>query len=197
MTIRPPALASWLLAGLLDAASYEAVAGDLDEEFARIAATRGRRRASLWYWRASLQSIASCRLTGARTVEARRMDFDPGPRVSLRDLTRPAVRQFRDYPVYCAATVATLALAIGVGAASLAVVKRAFLDPLPYPDDRSLVSVLTEVDGDTSAVSAHVLEDLRASRPPLALFASIRPRAFAYVAGQGTETVLGNMVTPE
>ena len=197
MTIRPPALASWLLAGLLDAASYEAVAGDLEEEFARIAATHGGFRASLWYWRASLQSIASCRLTGARTVEARRMDFDPGPRVSLRDLTRPAVRQFRDYPVYCGATIATLALAIGVGAASLAVVKRAFLDPLPYPDDRSLVSVLTEVDGDTSAVSAHVLEDLRASRPPLALFASIRPRAFAYVAGQGTETVLGNMVTPE
>ncbi len=194
---RPPLLPSWLLARLLDAASYEAVAGDLDEEFNRIAAQRGRAAASLWYWRAAVRSTVSCRITGRRAGDARRMDFDPGPRPSLRDLLRPALRQFRDHPIYAAATAATLALAIGVGAASLAVVKRAFIDPLPYPDDHTLVSVLTEIDGDTSALSPHVLEDLRASGPPLSGFAAIRPRAFAYAAEQGTETVLGNMVTPE
>jgi putative ABC transport system permease protein len=194
---RPPAAATWLLARLLDGESYEAVAGDLDEEFCRVAAARGRAAAARWYWRAAAQSVVSCRITGRRVAEARRMDFDAGPRLSARDLLRPALRQFRDHPIYAVATSGTLALAIGVGCASFAVVKRAFLDPLPYPDDRTLVSLLTEINGDTSAVSPHVLEDLRGSRPPLTAFAAIRPRAFTYVTDQGTETALGNLVTAD
>jgi putative ABC transport system permease protein len=197
MNAKPPAAASWLLARLLDDDAYEAVAGDLDEEFTRRASARGRAAAAWWYWRAAAQSIVSCRITGHRAQESHRMDFDRAARWSARDLIRPALRQFRDHPIYAAATSGTLALAIGVGCASLAVVKRAFFDPLPYPDDGALVSVLTEIEGDTSAVSPHVLEDLRASGPPLSGFAAIRPRALPYLTGQGTETMLGNAVTAE
>jgi predicted permease len=197
MSGRPPVIAAWLLERLLDAASCEAVAGDLDEEFRRIAARRGDVAASFWYWHAALKSIASCRITGRRVRDARRMDFDAGPRFSLRDLLRPAWRQFRDHPIYAVTTIATLALAIGVGAATLAVVKRAFFTPLPYPDDGALVSVLTHIEGDTSAVSPHVLEDLRSSRPPFSAFALVRPRALALTTDQGTDTILGNMVTAD
>jgi putative ABC transport system permease protein len=194
---RPPLIPSWLLSRLLDADSYEAVAGDLDEEYSRRASVSGGFAASIWYWRAALQSIVACRISGQRVNEARRMDFDGGAPASLRDLARPALRQFRDHPVYAFATTSTLALAIGVGCASLAVVKRAFFDPLPYPDGGALVSLLTEIDGNTSAVSPHVLEDLKNSHPPLTEFASIRPRGFAYLSPQGTETVNGNLVTAD
>jgi hypothetical protein len=68
------------------------------------------------------------------------MDFDGGGHASVRDLLKPALRQFRDHPVYAIATVGTLALAIGVGAVTMTVVKRAYLDPLPYRDDATLCS---------------------------------------------------------
>ena len=64
----------------------------------------------------------------------------------MRDLMKPAFRQFRDHPLYALATVATLALAIGVGAVTFSVVKRAYLAPLPYRDDARLHSLLTSID---------------------------------------------------
>jgi hypothetical protein len=153
---RPPVIASWLLLRLLDAHSYEAVAGDLEEEYQSVPESRGRAAAATRYWAAAIRSIVACRMTARRRVERRRMDFDASGGASMRDLLKPALRQFRDHPLYSLATVATLALAIGVGAVTLTVVKRAYLDPLPYRDDARLHSLLTSVDGSTSAMSSHV-----------------------------------------
>ncbi len=95
----------------------------------------------------------------------------------MRDLLRPALRQFRDQPLYALASTGTLALAVGVACVSFTLVKRAFIDPLPYRAGHELVSLLTLIDGATSPVSPHVLEDLRGSNPPLVQFAPIRPGA--------------------
>jgi predicted permease len=197
MSARPPALAAWLLSRLLDRDSYEAVAGDLDEEFAALQDRRGRLAAARWYWTATLRSIVTCRVTGERRVQRRQMDFDGGSSASLRDFLRPALRQFRDQPIYAAATVGTLALAIGVGSVTMTVVKRAFLDPLPYRDDARLHSVLTSIDGDGSAVAPAVLEDLRRSSSPFVGLAPARPVTMAYAAADATESVTGNLVTSE
>jgi predicted permease len=197
MTARPPALALWLLVRLLDRDSYEAVAGDLDEEFLRVHESHGRGAAARGYWSAAIRSIVVCRITGERRVERRRMDFDGGARASLRDLLKPALRQFRDHPVYAVATAGTLALAIGIGAVTMTVVKRAYLDPLPYRDDARLHSLLTSVGGNTSAVSPFVLQDLRGSQSPFVEFAGIRPIGFAYAAASFTESIAGSHVASE
>lgn len=196
MSARPPAAASWLLERLLDRDSYEAVAGDLDEEFLHLNKSRGPRAAARWYWQAALRSIVECRITGARHVERRRMDFDSSS-ASLRDLLKPAFRQFRDHPVYAFATAGTLAFAIGVGAVTLTVVKRAYLDPLPYRDDATLHSVMTLSDGLFTAVSPHVLLDLRNSQSPFVEFAGIRPTGVAYAANSYTENITATFVASE
>jgi putative ABC transport system permease protein len=191
---RPPALAAWLLERLLDADSYEAIAGDLHEEYLEVRRSAGAAAAWRRYWMASVRSIVSCRFTGERRIERPRMDFDARGGVSMRDLMKPAFRQFRDHPLYAFATVATLALAIGVGAVTLTVVKRAYLDPLPYRDDARLHSLLTSVEGPLSAVSAHVFEELRQAQSPFAGLAGVRPMGMAYAAPNFTESVLGNLV---
>jgi putative ABC transport system permease protein len=193
----PPRVATWLLHRLLDADSREAIAGDLEEEYRRRSARAGRPAAARWYWKESARSVLACRITGKRLAERRRLDFDASTHPTLRDVLRPALRQFRDQPLYALACTGTLALAVGAACASLAVVKRALLDPLPYRDDRALVSLLTLADGATSAVSPHVLEELRASSPPFTGFASIRPSGMAYSTPDGTENILANLVTAE
>ena len=184
-----PRVAEELLRALLDDAAREAVLGDLQEGFLAIRQQRGDAVARWWYWRQAVRSVIACRITGRRDGDARRYDFDQGARVSLRDLLRPALRQFRDQPLYAAACAGTLALAVGAACVSIAVVKRAFIDPLPYRDSHALVSLLTMVDGMTSAVSPHVLQDLRASAPPLIEFAPIRPAAAAYSTANATESL--------
>ena len=191
---RPPAIPAWLLMRLLDAHSYEAVAGDLEEEYQSVRASRGPAVAALAFWIAAARSIVACRITAERRIERRPMDFDTSGGVSMRDLIKPAFRQFRDHPLYAAATVATLALAIGVGAVTLTVVKRAYFDPLSYRDDAKLHSLLTSIDGSTSAVSSHVFQDLRASQSPFAGLAAVRPMGMAYAAANFTENVLGSQV---
>ena len=191
---RPPSVPAWLLRRLLDTHSYEAVAGDLDEEYQSRRAASGPAAASARYWIAAMRSIVACRITAERRSERRPMDFDASGGVSMRDLIKPAFRQFRDHPLYALATAATLALAIGVGAVTLTVVKRAYLDPLPYHDDARLHSLLTSIDGGTSAVSAHVFEELRASASPFTALAGVRPTAMAYAAANFTENVLSNYV---
>lgn len=191
---RPPMIATWLLERLLDRHSYEAIAGDLAEEYNAIRASRGAATAARTYWMAAIRSIVSCRLTAERRVERRRMDFDTNGGVSLRDAIKPAFRQFRDHPLYAFATAGTLALAVGVGAVTLTVVKRAYLDPLPYRDDGRLHSLLTFIDGSTSAVSAQVFEELRESASPFAGLAGVRPTGMAYAAANFTESITGNLV---
>lgn len=185
----PPRLAEWLLQRLLDDRSRDAVLGDLHEGYHATRQSRGAAAARRWYWRNATASVIACRITGKRVHESRRYDFESSARVSVRDLLRPAFRQFRDQPLYTGVSAGTLALAIGVACVSLTLVRHAFIDPLPYRAGDELVSLLTVVDGNPSAVSPHVVEDLRASNPPLTEFAVIRPFGGAYASKGATETI--------
>jgi putative ABC transport system permease protein len=193
----PPRTAERLLQSLLDERSRDAVLGDLHEGYLAARQQRGAGAAARWYWAHAARSVIACRITGHRRGDERRFDYEPVASVSLRDLLRPAFRQFRDRPLYAAASAGTLALAIGVACASLALVKSAFIDPLPYRDGHELVSLLTVVDGNTSAVSTHVFEDLRASASPLIQHTAIRPYGATYTATDATLNIAVSAVNLE
>ena len=142
-TSQPPRTAAILLARLLDAGSRESVCGDLHEGYVTIRSAHGTRRAWWWYWTHAVRSIVACRITGQRRAAERRLDYAPGRRPSLQDVMRPALRQFRDHPLYAITSAGTLALAVGAACVSFAVVKRALVDPLPYRESHQLVSLLT------------------------------------------------------
>jgi putative ABC transport system permease protein len=108
-----------------------------------------------------------------------------------------AFRQFRRQPLYALTVAGTLALAVAASTASFSVVKRAFLDPLPYRDPDALVSVLTVINGQTWAVSAPVLEDLRGAGSPIAEFAPIDPEGVTFSDGRTTEQISGAYITPD
>ena len=186
----PPRIAAKFLQALLDDRSRDAVVGDLHEGYVAMRQQRGAAAAARWYWSQAIRSVIACRVTGNRHADARPFDFEPTSRVSARDLLRPALRQFRDRPLYAAASCGTLALAIGVACASLTIVRSALVDPLPYRDGHELVSLLTNVDGATSAVSAHVFEELRGSAPPLVQLAGIRPTGATYTTAEGTSNIV-------
>jgi predicted permease len=64
---------------------------------------------------------------------------------------RQAVRGLRRHPTFATAVLLTLALAIGATTAVFTVVNGVLLNPLPYPDPDSLVSVLTRAPGAPNA----------------------------------------------
>ena len=115
--------------------------------------------------------------------------------MKLAALLPRALRQFHREPLYAFASAGTLALAVAAAVTSFAVVKPALLDPLPYRGGEELVSILTQVSGVTSAVSAHVLRDLEGSAPPLTEFASIRPAGVTFAGDEATLNVPANIVT--
>ena len=185
----PPRTAEWLLQVLLDGGSRDAVMGDLHEGFHKLRQRRGVVAARRWYWMQAARSVIACRLTGRRGYESRRFDFDRTSGVTLRDLMRPAFRQFRDQPLYVLASTSTLALAIGVACVSLTLVRRAFIDPLPYRDGHELVSLLTSMDGRTSPVSTHVFEDLRIGGAALVQLSAIRPFGATYTSSDAAHNI--------
>ncbi len=186
---RPPRIAERLLQAVLDEPSRDAVLGDLHEGYDALRQRGSAGAAARWYWLQAVRSLIACRITGRRQHQSRRYDFDPSASFSVRDLLRPAFRQFRDQPLYALASTGTLALAVGVACVSFTLVKRAFIDPLPYRAGHELVSLMTRIDGATSPVSPHVLEDLRGSNPPLVQFAPIRPIGAAYASKDATESI--------
>ena len=108
------------------------------------------------------------------------------------------VRQLRLQPLYAFACAATLALAVGAAGTSFAVVKRAMLDPLPYPDGERLMSLHTSADNRTTSLSFFVYEDLRKSAGGvLTSFAAMRFSTLTYQATDLTRTVAAHEVTPE
>jgi hypothetical protein len=57
--MRPPALAAALIAAAAPSSDYEAVAGDLHEEYLRIMNSTGEKAADRWYWAQTLLSMPS------------------------------------------------------------------------------------------------------------------------------------------
>lgn len=151
-------------------------------------------------------ALAALRERHEERQEARRAARTRGPggiggrpdRLPAPQAVRSALRQFRRHPLYAFASALTLALAVGTGSASLAVVKRAFLDPLPYQDDTRLVALYTVAETwAQSPVSIHVMEDMRAAGAPFEGFAPMDPEGVVLTTEAGTRQVTGLFVTPE
>ena len=64
---------------------------------------------------------------------------------------RQAARGLRRNPTFTTAVLLTLALAIGANTAVFSVVNGILINPLPYPDSESLISVLTRAPGAPNA----------------------------------------------
>jgi putative ABC transport system permease protein len=64
---------------------------------------------------------------------------------------RQAARGLRRNPTFTTAVLLTLALAIGANTAVFSVVNGVLINPLPYPEPESLVSVLTRAPGAPNA----------------------------------------------
>jgi len=111
-------------------------------------------------------------------------------------MSLPGLRPFRSQPLYALACSATLALAVAAAATSFAVIKRAILDPLPYPDGDRLVMLQTTVDNRTGAMSVFVLEDLKhAEQSVLTAFAPLRSSAPTYQTASSAESLDAHEVT--
>jgi predicted permease len=172
MNRRPPVLAVRLLRACVGATAFDIIAGDLDEGFAQ-------GRGAGWYWRETLRSVIA-HWAGVVPVTG--------------EVLAASMRQLRRQPLYVAGVATTLALAVATAVASAAVVKRAFIDALPYPHADRL-EVLT-TDGFPS-VSAHVFRDLQAGAPPFDGFAPTRGATLTLSTADSTTTVSGMSVTPE
>lgn len=175
MTRTPPKSALVLLRFFLSDSAFEAVAGDLDEA---LQSGRGR----VWYWTQTIKSIAAHLIGLIPTV---------------METALASLRLVRRQPVYAATVCGTLALAVATGTASAVVVKRAFIDALPYPHADRLVTLLTMQDGTSGPVSAHVFDDLKKSNPPFDLLAPVRPVTLTVSTPESTEAISGVRVTPE
>ena len=67
---------------------------------------------------------------------------------------RQAARGLRRNPTFTTAVLLTLALAIGANTAVFSVVNGVLINPLPYPEPESLISVLTRAPGAPNAPGA-------------------------------------------
>jgi putative ABC transport system permease protein len=136
----PPRFARALLEAVLPEADAGTATGDLDEEYARFALPqRGRRAADAWYWR---QVLLSCPPIVARRAQA----FLRGGLglSSLASDVRFAARVLRRRPTFTFATVATLALGLGVNITVFTVVNAVLIRPLPFTDAHRLVRPLPD-----------------------------------------------------
>ena len=115
----------------------------------------------------------------------------------LATMLRPSIRQFRQQPLYTFACAATLALAVAAATASFAVIKPAFLDPLPFAGGDALVTIYTNTETWAAApVSARVMTEIEESGAPISGVAALDPDGAAYATAGSTEQVLGLRVTP-
>ncbi|HSK19195.1 MAG TPA: ABC transporter permease [Longimicrobiales bacterium] len=106
-------------------------------------------------------------------------------------------RRFRRHPLYSFACIGTLALAVATGTASMAVMKRAFLEPLPYPASDRLVSIYTETETwPLAPVSPHVMAELE-EHGPIAGVVGIDPAGASYSTAESTEQIVSLLVTPD
>ena len=143
----PPASAAALLRWLLpDGAHAEAVLGDLQEEWADMAARRGAGAARLWYLRQTVGLAAHLVLHRARPHRAGRTPaagFRPStPALLMETLVRDlrlAVRSLLRSPGFTVAAVVALGLGAGAATAVFTLLDGVVLRPLPYASPEELV----------------------------------------------------------
>jgi putative ABC transport system permease protein len=132
--IRPPRLARLLISASLPNPDREFVLGDLEEQFARRAASDGSRRAVRHYWTQAL-GIA----WHARAIRHRLPSAPARRRVEMWHLSadvRLGLRTIARSPSYSLVAIVTVALAIGANTLLFSIANPFVLRPLPikHPD---------------------------------------------------------------
>jgi predicted permease len=134
--MRPPRLAAWLLAGRLRPEDRDEILGDLAEDFDERVGTRGETFARRWYWR---HAIALAWSLGLHATVVDR----PRDRLMVLDELRFSVRRLVRQPWATAASIATLACAIGAAVATSSLVSAALVHPIAVAEAARL-AVITE-----------------------------------------------------
>lgn len=151
MSPRPPDRAARLLARVLrDDPAASAIIGDLLEDFARIARTRGERAARRWYWQEVL------RLATRRWLSRRVGWADPrAPRWPgvVADAVH-AGRTLRRNPGPALFTATVIGLGVGGATAVFSVMKPFVWTPLPFEDPSELVWIQNEAEPGDASLSA-------------------------------------------
>jgi len=114
--------------------SREWMAGDIEEDYRRLAETRGRIVAMRWLLAEIARNAGNAVTTLTPRLEGTLM------RNIVRD-ARYAVRQLAASPIFAATIVLTLALGIGANTAIFSVVDALLFKPLPYPHADRLYAV--------------------------------------------------------
>ncbi|HSG47607.1 MAG TPA: ABC transporter permease, partial [Longimicrobiales bacterium] len=209
---RPPRLAALLVRWRLPAELAEAVAGDLHEEYAlRVAPSRGRWVADLWYWgqalslrAGALRRVSRC-LTSMRPTwernRPRRVGSDQ-PDLWSRMPMRPedlkyAVRRLIRSPGFTLVAVLSLALGIGANTAMFSVVNAVLIRHLPVRAPEELVEVYTsESNGYPYATFSHPdYMDLRENNDVFAGLVGTRTFIGRLDRGEEAEVVFGEAVS--
>jgi predicted permease len=144
----PPRFAEWLLSQALPRGlGRDSVLGDLRELYAARRTGGSRFAADIWYWRESLSLSLRYVTNRVRARAAGPSVWGAGSRTRrtfgnewMQDI-RHGVRGLRKNPGFAAIAIGTLALGIGVNAASFAFVDAAAFRPLPVRDATRLVAV--------------------------------------------------------
>jgi predicted permease len=182
----PPRLARWLLRRSLPDDHRDLVIGELDEEFARVAATGRRRLAShLWYWSQVLTS-----LPGAWRLRQRRWRF------GMTSDVRFALRRLGRTPVFTAFAVLTLALGVGATTGIYSAVRAAVGPPPGVANIDRIVNVYHAPGGtpSTSGLSLPDYEDLRARQTVFNTTTAWAWTTVAYSADGQSDTSFGEIV---
>lgn len=151
MTFTPPRLARSLLVWRIPAADRDEVIGDLDEQFLEVAEAEGLGKARAWYRRHALRlawtlggrqtPTLSCVVVRARVAG---------------DEFRYAARRLRAQPTASAASIVTLALALGATVATWSILSAVLLHPLPTVRTNGLMTVGSRsLDAPPTAPSAY------------------------------------------
>lgn len=185
----PPRMARALAEWLTARDPLGTMTGDLDEEYASfVRPERGRRSADLWYWRQVLLSAPRLAAGRVRGHVGRTRSW-PGAFVS--DL-RFALRVLRRRPAYTVATVATLALGLGINTSVYSVVDAVLLRPLPFAEPDRLVRPVPDQLFWLDAREGQALAERMSS---FSSFAAWGRTSFVFTGGSEALEVRGAMVS--
>jgi predicted permease len=193
---QPPRLAVLLLRVCLAKRSFEAVAGDLFEEYGL------GTRSAFWFWKQALSALPR-RLGPAPHLS----DGPRGSRLHLLDRVsadlRYAMRTLRRTPSLTAAILIATALGIGVNAGIFSLINALALRPLPVKDAGRVVSVYQNfknvktrnVHGASSLFSWSEYEEYRDNNRVLSGLAAFAPFEATLGTADGARPVQGQLVS--
>jgi predicted permease len=192
-----------LLLKLLPRDLRESVAGDIEEEYAAIAARRGRIRAVIWAWTTALRLAVAFRVervTHVRSVPPIGEELRTRPAFwdALRQDVTFSLRMLRTQPAFTAVALVALMLGIGANTAIFSVVDAILWRPLPYADADRIMSLAEQRPREGrlyGAVSPADFYDWRRDARSFSEMAAISDRTFNLTGTGDPERILALTVT--